>query len=336
MSIKHFSIPIFIPELACPNRCIYCDQQKISGINKEFSIEEIIQIIENHLKTIPDKDTEIEVGFFGGSFTGIPDEKQRIYLQSIQPYIKKGVIKSIRLSTRPDYIDSAKLNLLKKYHVKTIELGAQSLDDEVLKLSARGHSVADVKNASKLILENGFDLGLQMMIGLPGDTPEKSIETAKKIIEFGASNTRIYPTIVIKGTKLEHAFLKNEYKALSINETVGIIKEIIPLFEKSNVKIIRIGLHPSEALNGDAYVAGPLHPSIRELVETEIWKDMLLAYTKKTLNNDTISITVSPKAFNYAIGYQATNKRILEKYYKKVIFLKDNQLQKREFYVDTH
>ncbi|MCX6231894.1 MAG: radical SAM protein [Bacteroidetes bacterium] len=332
MQIKHYTIPIFIPELACPNRCIYCDQSKISGMKKIPSINDVRQTIENHLSTIVKENAEVEIGFFGGSFTGIPIDEQKKYLQSVQIYIKQGSVNSVRLSTRPDYIDINKLKLLKDYHVKTIELGAQSLDDEVLQLSERGHSVDDVKRAAQLIIENGFDLGLQMMIGLPGDTLEKTIQTAKKIVEFGATNTRIYPTIVIKGTKLETLYLENKYKALSLSESIIAIKSIIPIFENAKIRIIRIGLHPSEDLQSDAYIAGPLNPSIRELVETELWKDQLIVYAKNPDKNKNITIFVAPKMFNFAIGYHAFNKIMLEKSYKNVKFMRDCNLNERDFY----
>ncbi len=190
---KHYNIPIFIPELACPFQCVFCNQEKISGQQRIPDEKEIEQIIKEHLSSFRRTDRVVEVGFFGGSFTGIPIEEQEQYLRIVQPYIDQGEVNGIRLSTRPDYIDEEILNVLKKYRVTTIELGAQSMDDDVLKKSFRGHTAKQTEQAAKMILENGFELGLQMMIGLPGDTLEKSIKTATKIIEYGASNTRIYP-----------------------------------------------------------------------------------------------------------------------------------------------
>ena len=336
MQIKHYTIPIFIPELACPFRCIYCDQHKISGTKNIPTPYEVRNIIEKHLSTIPRNNTEIEIGFFGGSFTGISSDQQEVYLKMAQPFIKQRLVKSIRLSTRPDYITPEILKLLKYYNVKTIELGAQSLDDEVLQYSRRGHTALDVSIASQLIKSNGFELGLQMMIGLPGDTKEKSIYTASKIVEFGADNTRIYPCIVIKDTYLEELYNKGEYLALTIEESIDIIKNIISIFERANINIIRIGLHPSEDLQGSAYVAGPYHSSLRELVETECWKDILINYTQNTENHQNINISVASKMYNFAIGYRAVNKKMLEKVYRNVKYTIDNSLEKRDFYVHTY
>ena len=226
--------------------------------------------------------------------------------------------------------------MLQNFNVKTIELGAQSLDDEVLVLSKRGHTEADVKKASQLIKSHGFKLGLQMMIGLPGDTLEKTIATANKIVELGADNTRIYPCIVIKGTYLEELYIKGKYKALTIDESIDAIKNIIPIFEKANVNIIRIGLHPSKDLQGAAFVAGPYHSSLRELIETKLWEDKLKIYTENSENHQNINIFVAPKMFNFAIGYHAANRKILEKKYRKVKFSIDSDLEKRAFYVHTH
>lgn len=336
MQKKHFTIPIFIPELACPFRCIYCDQHKISGIKTIPSPNDVKAIIEKNLSTISKDNSEIEIGFFGGSFTGIPIQQQEEYLNIAQPYIKHGIINSIRLSTRPDYISNDILNFLHKFNVKTIELGAQSLDDEVLILSKRGHTEADVKKASLLIKSNGFMLGLQMMIGLPGDTLEKTIATANKIVELRADNTRIYPCIVIKDTYLEELYLKGKYQALTIDESIDAIKKIIPIFEKANVNIIRIGLHPSKDLQGAAFVAGPYHSSLRELVETKLWEDKLKIYTENSENHQNISIFVAKRMYNFAIGYHAVNRKILEKNYRKVKFLIDYSLEGREFYVHNH
>ncbi|NVN93858.1 MAG: radical SAM protein [Bacteroidetes bacterium] len=336
MQKKHFTIPIFIPEMACPFRCIYCDQHKISGIKTIPSPNDVKAIIEKNLSTISKDNSEIEIGFFGGSFTGIPINDQQAYLKIAQPYIEQGIVNSIRLSTRPDYISIDILHFLQKFNVKIIELGAQSLDDEVLLLSKRGHTEADVKKASHLIKSHGFKLGLQMMIGLPGDTLEKTIATANKIVELSADNTRIYPCIVIKDTYLEELYIKGKYKALTIDESIDAMKNIIPIFEKANVNIIRIGLHPSKDLQGAAFVAGPYHSSLRELVETKLWEDKLKVYTENSENHQNITIFVSKKMYNPAIGYHAANRKTLEKKYRKVKFSIDYNLINREFYVHNH
>ncbi len=328
MSKKNAIIPIFIPELACPFQCLYCDQRKISGKISVPEQDDVVKTIANYLKTIP-SEINIELGFFGGNFTGIPTAEQEKYLQLAQPFLDSGKIHNIRLSTRPDYISEEKLSLLKKYNVGTIELGAQSMFDEVLQKSKRGHTVADTLKASKMIREAGFNLGLQMMIGLPGDSKEKALETAKKIIQEKAENTRIYPTLVIKGTKLEQMYLEGKYKVLSTEEAIDWTSEIIEIFETSDVKILRIGLHPSEGLlDGSDLIAGPFHPSFRELVLTEIWRKKLSNIKSKS---DSIIIEVSVKEFNYAIGYASTNKNLLQKKFRKIKFVSNSEIQHRNF-----
>jgi histone acetyltransferase (RNA polymerase elongator complex component) len=334
--IRHFTIPVFIPMEACPFQCIFCDQDRISGRTSIPSEGDVTTILQQYLSTIPKKNTEIEVGFFGGTFTGLSPERQKAYFESVLPFINNGRINGIRLSTRPDFISEEILGLLKKYPVKTIELGAQSMDDEVLKKSGRGHTSGDTENASRLILESEFKLGLQMMVGLPGDTEEKSVHTAKRIVELGASETRIYPVIVIKGTHLEKLFNEGKYIPLELEEAIRITKNVMAVFEDANVKIIRIGLHPSEGLlNRDDYIAGPFHPSFRELVMTSAWTDRFheLLNGKK---GDNLEIRVNPTDLNAAIGYSGKNRKLLEKLFPSVKFIADPEIKEKTFHADHH
>ncbi len=298
--------------------------------------ENVINLIKSHLVTLPEKNAEIEVGFFGGTFTGLSDKTQRAYLDIVLPFIDKGRIQGIRLSTRPDFISGKILSLLREYPVRTIELGAQSMDDEVLRRSGRGHTSRDTENASRMILSAGFSLGLQMMIGLPGDTEEKSVTTAKMIVELGASESRIYPVIVIKGTLLEELYLKGRYKALELEETIEVTKKVVRIFEESNVKIIRIGLHPSEGLlNRNDYVAGPFHPSFRELVNTSVWADRFNDLLKEK-HGETLEIIVNPVDLNHAIGYYGKNRLLLEKHYRIVKFNANSEIKEKTFYADNY
>jgi histone acetyltransferase (RNA polymerase elongator complex component) len=228
--MKHFTVPVFVPELACPNRCVFCNQNSISGCHRQPEPDEVVRIIEGRLKTIPVKGSVIEIGFFGGNFTGIEEDLQTLYLSIANMYLKQGRVQGLRVSTRPDYISTQSLDLLKKYNVTTIELGAQSLDEEVLKLAGRGHSVMDIERASEMILRYGFNLGLQMMTGLPGDTPEKSIATARRIIQLGASCTRIYPTLVIRDTELAQQWRNGTYSPQSLDEAVELSATLLEIF----------------------------------------------------------------------------------------------------------
>ena len=200
---KQYVIPIFVPHLGCPNDCIFCNQKSISGQQKMITKEDIIKTINFYLENIKDKEAKKEVAFFGGSFTGIEEEKQEELLSAAYEYIKQKKVESIRISTRPDYIDKKILKRLKKYKVKTIELGVQSANDYILKKAGRGHTFSDVEKASKLIRWYGFNLGHQMMVGLPESTTVDEINTAKQLIKLKPKMVRIYPVLVIKNTRLE-------------------------------------------------------------------------------------------------------------------------------------
>ena len=330
MKKKHFNIPIFIPELACPVQCIYCNQQKISGFHHLPGMEEINNTIQRHLTTISEQDTEVQVAYFGGNFTGIPLADQEKYLQIVQPYIQSGRISGIRLSTRPDYINEQVLDLLKKHRVQAIELGAQSMDDGVLKKSKRGHTVADTEKASRLIHAYEFSLGLQMMIGLPGDSLDSALMTARGIIGLGASETRIYPTLVIRDTAMAQLFKEDRYTPLTLDEAVSWSAKLLLEFEAGKVQILKLGLHPSEGLlSGDDLIAGPFHPSFRELVLTRVWEAVFA-----TLDGDRdkgIEITVATKQINAAIGYRAKNRMMLEPKFKQVVFKTSDDLKGRNF-----
>jgi histone acetyltransferase (RNA polymerase elongator complex component) len=331
---RHYNIPIFIPELACPFQCVYCDQRKITGQKHLLEDGEIIQNIEAHLKSFKSDDREVQLAFFGGTFTGLDSAEQEHYLKLIQPFIQAQSIQGIRISTRPDYINLENLQLLKTYGVTHIELGAQSLVEEVLQASHRGHSVEDVKRASELILSEGFILGLQMMIGLPEDSPSRSLQTAQRIVEFGAHETRIYPTIIIRGTNLAQLWQKGKYQALSTESAVEQSAKLLEYFEENNVKVLRVGLYPSDELSeqGEA-IAGPEMPHFKEKVLTYIWKNKLekgLDFSKKEKK---VKIAVTPKEYNAAVGYAASNRIYLETYFPKVKFIMNPKLEDRNYEV---
>jgi histone acetyltransferase (RNA polymerase elongator complex component) len=333
---RHFTIPVFLPMEACPFQCIFCDQDRIVGRKVIPSAEDVVSIIHQNLATIPEKDAEVEVGFFGGTFTGLSPERQEAYLDRVLPFIENGRIKGIRLSTRPDFISGKILDLLRKYPVTTIELGAQSMNDEVLRKSGRGHTSFDTVNASRMIRDAGFSLGLQMMIGLPGDSEERSVNTAKKIIEIGAEEARIYPVIIIKGTPLEDLFRNGKYLPLTLEESIQVTKNIVRVFDESDVKIIRIGLHPSDGLiKQTGYIAGPFHPSFRELVMTSLWTDRF-EHLFSGIPGESIEIRVNPSDFHPAVGYYGKNRKLLGKQFRKVKFIADPEIKEKTFRADHH
>lgn len=330
---RHYNIPVFVPEEACPNRCVFCNQYKISGSYKVPSLSEVKDKVETYLKTFK-PGSRIEIAFFGGNFTGIEISLQKQLLDLAQKYIDNGLVHGIRLSTRPDYIDKDRMIFLSGYTISCIELGAQSLDEEVLKLSGRGHSAVDISKASALIKEYEIGLGLQMMIGLPGDTIEKSAKTAEGIVQLGANSTRIYPTLVIENTKLADLYRKGEYQPLSLEEAVERVKSIVPVFEKGGVKILRMGLHPSEELNNDeSMLAGPFHPAFGQLVYSAIWKDLLEKELRKLEipSKAAILIEVAPSQINAAVGNQGFNRKYFSRKLASVNFKALSSLKNREF-----
>ncbi len=321
MSNNFYIIPIFVPHLGCPHNCVFCNQKRITGLSTNVTKEKVEEIIEECLKTIPHNRKKLEVAFYGGSFTGIEKNLQESLLSVTYYYKNKGLIDEIRLSTRPDYIDSERLNLLKKYGVDTIELGVQSLDDGVLNASGRGHTSEDVYRAVRLIKDYNFKLGLQMMIGLPKDTREKAIYTAQKIIKEGPNCVRIYPTLVIKDTYLERLYLDDKYTPLSLDEAVNISTDLLMLFEYNDINVIRVGLQPTKKITlGEDVIAGPFHPSFRQLVESNIYRIVLKNYIdsieKKQVFGETLIIEGDKKEISSISGQKSANINYLKEKYK--------------------
>ena len=328
---KQYVIPIFVPHLGCPQDCIFCNQKSISGQQKMLTKEDVEKEIEFYLKNIKDKDTKKEVAFFGGSFTGIEVDKQEEYLQVAYEYIKKGKIDSIRISTRPDYIDKTILKRLKKYKVETIELGVQSANDYILKRCNRGHSFADVKKASKLIRWYRFKLGHQMMVGLPESTRIDEINTAKELIKLKPKMVRIYPVLVIKNTKLEKEFLEEKYTPLTVVQAVETCKELVAMFNKKNIEVIRIGLQNTEtitdpSIEGSEVVAGPYHPAFRQLVESGLWYDAIVEKIKKlNVKVKKVEVTVNPQDVNNIVGHKRENIDKLKEMYNLDLIVKQDK-----------
>ena len=326
---KHVNIPVFIPHLGCPNQCVFCNQRSITG-QMRFEPESVVRIIDEALSTIPEN-TETEIAFFGGSFTGIDFSLMCRLLEIAYSYVKCGRVSSIRCSTRPDYIDEKVLDTLKLYGVKVIELGLQSVDDSVLKTTKRGHSFEAEKNAVRLIKERGFSLVGQMMIGLPGSNIEKEKETARFICESNADGARVYPTVVFRDTELCLMAEKGEYSPLSTEEAVFRTAEVLKIFERYGVKVIRIGLCASENLSSpDSYYAGPNHSAIGELCENRVFYSLI--YEKLTemspRRGGIITVKVPNGSISKAIGQKKNNKlRLISEFsLKDIIFVEKSSL----------
>ncbi|MBO5040857.1 MAG: radical SAM protein [Clostridia bacterium] len=306
---KHINIPIFIPHLGCPNDCAFCNQRSISG-RTHFDISDVRRQIEEALSTAGERESEI--AFFGGSFTGIDRALMVSLLEIAEEYVRAGKVGSIRLSTRPDYINEEILDILGRYSVKTIELGIQSASDKVLVASKRGHTLSDTVKACKLIKERGFDLVGQMMIGLPMSDGDSEIETAKLICELGASEARIYPIVILKNTHLTKMVESGEYIPLTESELVGRSASVLEVFRNNGVKVLRIGLHSGTELNsGEEIACGYYHPAMGELVEGELYYREL---EKRLMTLDSpkkITVTVPRGELSKAIGQNGRNRRRL-------------------------
>ncbi len=333
---KHANIPIFIPHLGCPNDCVFCNQRSISGHMRfdENSVRDEIEEALSSIERIGEIET-VEIAFFGGSFTGI-DRSLMIYLlETANEYIKGGRADSIRLSTRPDYIDEEILEILEKYGVRTIELGLQSMCDDVLLKSKRGHDSSCAEKACKMIKDRGFSLIGQMMIGLPGSNMEKELHTAEKICALGADGARVYPTVVFYNTELCDMAGRGEYTPLSNDEAVIRSKEVIKLLDKNGVPCIRVGLCASENLSSVEQVyGGANHSAIGELVMGEVFYDKMCVLLEGLCGEDEKNIVffVPKGATSKAVGQKKRNiNRIKDKYFvkkhiKNVKILEKNEL----------
>jgi len=260
-------IPFFIPHSGCPHQCVFCNQKKITGEHNQPFPESIPVKIADYLKT-DKKKKPVQVAFYGGTFTALPRETQRRYLAAVQPFIHAGKVESIRVSTRPDCITEEVLSLLVEHRVSTVELGAQSMDDSVLARAGRGHTGADTVSAVALLRKHAFSIGIQLMPGLPGDSRERFFMTVDRTIDLRPDVVRIYPALVIKDTPLEELYNAGRYEPLSLEEAVRWCKVALGRFEQSGIKVIRMGLQPTEELSKPGtIVKGPYHPSFRQLVQ---------------------------------------------------------------------
>ncbi len=270
MSARQTIIPVFVPHVGCPNDCVFCNQRRISGAVRPITPEEVSRAVCEGAAITPNG-VERQLAFYGGSFTAVPAAEQIALLEAAQPYLADGTLSSLRLSTRPDTIDMETLQRLRRYGVKTIELGAQSMDDAVLILAGRGHTAAQVAEAARMVKDHGFELILQMMTGLPGDEDgEASVKTAKEIAALCPDGVRIYPTVIVRDTALYEQWLAGSYREHTVEDAVQLCARLVPIFEEAGIPIIRLGLNPTEDLSGGDAVGGAYHPALGELVRSRI------------------------------------------------------------------
>lgn len=308
--MKHANISIFVPHEGCPNNCSFCNQKAISGQSKTSTEKDVFSAVETAIShNIEPKNTEI--AFFGGSFTAIEREQMVSLLTAAKCLLEKYRFAGIRVSTRPDCIDKEVLSLLKNYGVTSVELGAQSMDDIVLFLNRRGHTADHVRNASKLIKDFGFSLGLQMMTGLYGSDFEKDYYTAREIIKLSPETVRIYPTVVLKNTYLGELFEKGEYLPPNAEKTAPFAAELLTEFENAGIKVIKLGLHASETVEKDM-IGGAYHPAFRELCEGYIFLKKMTDLLEKKDKSGNYTLYVAKKSISKAKGLNKRNEKALK------------------------
>lgn len=320
--MSHANISIFVPHLGCPNQCSFCNQKHITGtsmVANKDTVDKAVALAKTS-KNYSAENTEI--AFFGGSFTAIDKDHMICLLKAAQRYVLDGSVCGIRISTRPDCINDEILTILKKYNVTAIELGAQSLSEEVLLLNSRGHTAQDVVDAVKLIKKYDFELGLQMMTGLYGDSNEASIYTAKRIIELKPDTVRIYPTIVLKDTRLEVLVKNGEYAPQELESAVKLCTQIKDMFETAGIKVIRLGLH---SIDESTYIAGPWHPAFAELCESDKYFNLLLSELKQP---GKYIVYVNDFEISKAIGHKRSNLNKLSDLGFNIKICPDNALDK--------
>ena len=327
---KHAIIPVFIPHKGCPHACVFCNQNAITARTADVTPSDVRRIADEWLSTLEGRGLdEIELSFFGGSFTGIPMEEQSAFLAVAKEYKDAGKIDKIHLSTRPDYIDKAILDNLKKYSVDVIELGVQSMDDEVLRLSERGHTAEDVYRACDLIRSYGcFTLGIQLMIGLPGDSYEKCMESVRKTIVIGPAVARLYPTVIITQTKLCRMYEEGSYVPFTHEEMLHTVTDMYRALTGAGINVIRVGLKASALINDseDSRVVGDsYHPAFRQLVEGRIAREELDAMLDRIPHDANIVVSAGPEKFAAVIGHKAENKKFFaEKYPQMHLYYRED------------
>jgi len=312
MAVHHFIIPIFITHQGCPHRCSFCNQVPVTGTDEEHSEAISGAGVAAEIKTWMERSAHpanAQVAFYGGSFTGLAEKRQIELLEAVQPFIDQDLVKSIRLSTRPDYISSQTPAFLKRYHVETVELGIQSLAQGVLDANFRGHTTADVENAIGILKEANFTVGAQLLLGLPGDSSTKAIQSARLLSRMAPHFARLYPALVLRGSALAAMYQKELYRPLSLHKTIALCSRIKDILEENDITVIRMGLQPSAELAANV-MAGPYHPALGELVLSRSFFKTIRRQLAK--NSGIRQIIASAKDQSIIIGQKRSSLNRLE------------------------
>ena len=334
-----FVIPVFIPQEGCPHQCVFCNQEKITGVSPHLpSHLEIASDVTSFLRYAKNKPNYVQLAFYGGNFLGLEKTAIDHFLTISDKLVNEGKIHGIRFSTRPDTITKERLEMLNEHQVSTIELGVQSMDNDVLAASRRGHTAQDTRKAADLLKHTPFQVGLQMMVGLPGDTKEKALATARQIIDLAPDFVRIYPTLVLSKSLLGRWYEKGDYQPLSLSQAVTLVKKLWLVFNAQHIPVIRMGLQPSEELNkAGTILAGPYHPAFGQLVFSEIILDHLADLLSSNASKlSDLLIQVNPKHLSTVRGQKNRNLEILKKQFhiSNIIVSEDQAMEENKMRVN--
>lgn len=333
--MKHANVALFVPHNGCPHQCSFCSQRSITGQTSQPSPQDVLLAVQTAKASLGENTRNAEIAFFGGSFTALERGYMISLLRAAAPFVRDGTFSGIRISTRPDAIDEEILTLLRRYGVTAIELGAQSMDDEVLFRNGRGHTAEDIRKASAIIKQYNFTLGLQMMTGLYGDTEQGAIYTAKEIIKLNPENVRIYPTLILRGTELGEKYLAGEFQTFSLEQTVRLCARLLDEFESNHIQVIRLGLHSTPEMERDL-LSGPWHPAFRELCEScRMLKKMEAELKNASVPHGNVLISVNPKSISAAIGQKKSNLLRLWQAGYRVKIVPDSTVKRNSFIIQT-
>lgn len=326
-----FVIPLFIPHEGCPHDCVFCNQHKISGQEKPLSSDDVGAEITTWLQWYrPEKNNEVQVAFYGGSFTGLPLQRQQLLLLAVKGFIDKGIVQSIRLSTRPDYISRDIVDFLAANHVKVVELGVQSLNDTVLAQAHRGHRAYHVHEAMDLLREKDFQTGIQLMLGLPGDSFPSLRQTLEQVRRLQPDFVRIYPVLVVKGSALERQYQQGKYTPLTLERAVILCAYMKKYFDETGVRVVRMGLQPGVTLE-QSLVAGPYHPAFGQLVQSRLMLNATRKILQGVKEGEPVELIISPRDISIFKGQHSSNmKRLASLNLQDLFTLKTDPAQKRQ------
>ncbi|MCI5165161.1 MAG: radical SAM protein [Candidatus Electrothrix sp. GM3_4] len=322
-------IPVFIPHEGCPHCCVFCNQRRISGFTeKPVSGKDVRTTVQTWLdRQGPDK-RKVQVAFYGGSFTGLPQVRQQELLGAVAPFLEQGRVQSLRLSTRPDYIDQERVALLRRYQVSTVELGVQSMNDQVLALARRGHNAADVGQAVLVLRRAGMEIGVQLLLGLLGDTRTTLRRTVEQVIDLQPDFIRIYPLLVVRNSELAEQYKRGEYAPFSLDKAVVLAAWMKQRFDQAGIRVVRMGLQAGPELES-SLLAGPWHPAFGELVASRL----MLRQTRKLLAQvssfeKTIHLSISERDQSVFRGIKSANVKRLQQlgFWQRIVLSTDPAL----------